>query len=123
MNANSDESIRIGDYITIRPRGKKGTWTASYWQDGQHRRQSLQTRNLKIAKERARRLDLEIAEGILPSHKRKVVPISLQQAIDDHESFLKSERRRPKTIVKYKGILARKFAPLSRVPDHPIVQE
>ncbi|MDX1944032.1 MAG: tyrosine-type recombinase/integrase [Pirellulaceae bacterium] len=108
-----NDHIRIGDFVTIRPRGKKRTWTAEIWQNGQHRRQSLRTCNVKIAKERARRLDLEIAEGIYPGRQQKPVVISLTAAVEEYETFLKSEGRRRKTLTKYSGILRRKLGPFA----------
>jgi integrase len=113
MSQTDNEAIQIGDHVTIRRRGKKRTWTADFTQDGAHCRQSLKTSNIKFAKERARRLDLEIAEGMFPGRRKKPVKMPLLQAIDEYELFLKSESRQPKTLVKVKGILARKFAPFA----------
>ena len=110
MAENDDESIRVGDHVTIRRRGKKGTWTAEFWQDRDHRRQSLKTRNKKIAQERARGLELQIAEGIFPSRRQKPQVISIIAAIEEYETYLKSEQRRRKTLTKYAGILRRKVA-------------
>lgn len=110
MSQTDNEAIQIGDYVSIQPRGKKGTWTANFTQDGAHRRRSLKTRNKKIAQERARRLDLEIAEGMFPGRRQKPVIVGLTAAIEEYETYLKSEGRRRKTRTKYLGILRGKFA-------------
>jgi integrase len=105
--------IRIGDYVTVYPRGKKGIYTAEFCKDGKHHRQSLKTRNLKFAKERARKLDLLLAEGIYPAHRQKQLKVNLVQAIDDFIKYQKTEGRRRKTVVKQEGVLLRKFAPFA----------
>lgn len=105
--------IRIGDYVTVYPRGKKGIYTAEFCKDGKHHRQSLKTRNLKFAKERARKLDLLLAEGIYPTHRGRRLKVNLVQAIDDFIKYQKTEGRRRKTVVKQEGVLRRKFAPFA----------
>lgn len=109
----STEKLRIGDYVTIYPRGQRRVYTADYWKDGKHHRLSLKTRNLKIAKERARKLDLQLAEGIFSSQRVKQVKIGLVKAVDDFIAFQKAEGRRRKTWVKQEGVLQRKFAVFS----------
>src|SRR5687767_4721291 len=110
-NDDEKEVIQIGDHVTIRPRGKKRIWTAEFWLDGRHRRQSLKTRNVKIAKDRARVLDRDIALGVYPATRPKQVAIGLGQAIDDYVDFVRAEGARDKTIVKYEGVLKRKMQP------------
>lgn len=110
MSQNDTEAIQIGDHVTIRRRGKKGTWTADFTQNGAHCRQSLKTSNKKFAQERARRLDLEIAEGMFPGRRQKPVFVGLTAGVDEYETYLKSEGRRRKTRTKYRGILGVKFA-------------
>jgi hypothetical protein len=106
--------IRIGDYVTVYPRGKKGIYTAEFCKDGEHHRQSLKTRNLKFAKERARKLDLLLSEGNFPTQRQKRVKVNLVQAVSDFISYQKTEGRRRKTVVKQEGVLLRKFAPFAR---------
>lgn len=113
MSKAENEKIQIGDFVTIRRRGKKGMWTADFTQDGAHCRQSLKTSNKKFAQERARRLDLEIAEGMFRGRRKKPVKMAILQAVDEYETFLTSENRQPKTLVKAKGFLARTFAPFA----------
>lgn len=107
------EPIQIGDYVSIYPRGKKGTYTADYWQAGKHVRQSLRTRNLKIAKERASRLELQLASGIQPLPPRRIEDKSLESAITDYLTYFRTEGRRRKTLTKNEGFLKRKFLPFA----------
>ena len=56
---------QIGNAITIFRRGKKNIYTADFWFQGQHRRRSLGTSNLKVAKSRAIKLEAELGAGVL----------------------------------------------------------
>ena len=60
-----DESdrVRVGDRVTIYPRGAKKTWVADFWQDGAHKKQSLKTSNKKVAIERATKLAADLIGG------------------------------------------------------------
>lgn len=107
------ERIRIGDHVTICPRGKRRTYTAEYWKEGTHHRVSLKTRNQKVAKDRGRAIDLEIAEGIFPTRRKKQLKISLADSIAEFIDYQRDEGCRRKTIVKQEGILLRKFAPFA----------
>jgi integrase len=100
----SDRPVRIavGERVTIYPRGKKKTWCADFWRDGRHCRQSLHTRNQKVAQQRALRLELDLVAG---TYQSPPPAVSVRQAVDDYLTFLKTEHRDPKTLVKYKGIL------------------
>jgi integrase len=99
---NHPERIRIGDQVTIYPRGKKKIWCADFWRDGRHCRQSLHTRNQKVALQRAMRLELDLAAG---TFRQPPPPITVRQAANDYLQFLQTEGRAPKTLVKYRGIL------------------
>ena len=94
--------IRVGDHVSIYQRGKKKTWCGDFWRDGVHRRQSLKTANKKVALQRALRLLTEIAAGTL---RKPPPPITVAQAAQDYLTFLETEHRASKTLVKYKGIL------------------
>jgi integrase len=99
---DNPERIRVGDRVTIYPRGKKKVWCADYWQDGQHCRQSLRTANKRVALQKAMKLELELAAGTF----HKAAPsMLLRQACDDYLSYLETEHRAKKTLVKYRGIL------------------
>src|SRR4051812_18238147 len=100
------ERIPIGNRVTIYPRGKKGTYTAEYW-DGKHRRRTLKTRNQKVARQLAIQLEHELAHGISPAPRVAKDKVRINKAIDDFVTYLKTVRRRRKTITKYEGILRR----------------
>jgi hypothetical protein len=55
--------VRVGDRITIYPRGAKKAWAADFWQDNVHRRVSLRTSNKKVAVERATKLAADLTHG------------------------------------------------------------
>lgn len=108
------ERIRIGDFVTIYPRGKKKVYTADICKDGKHSRRTLATTQLKIAKERGRRLDRDVADGLYEPLPPKSAPATTEQAIDEFCTFLKTEQRRRKTLTKYRGVLLRKFMVFAR---------
>lgn len=94
--------IPIGDRVKIYRRGKKGTWTASYWFDGDHRRISLKTTNQKVANRRATDLAAQLNDG---THRPIPKGMTIVNAIERYLTFLQTERRARKTIVRYRGEL------------------
>ena len=74
------------DRVTIYQRGKKKTYCADYFHDGQHRRRSLKTSNKKVATQRAAALEAELASG---THESPVADVRIADAI---ELFLESLR-------------------------------
>jgi integrase len=98
---NDADRIRVGDHVTIYPRGKKGTWCADFWRDGVHCRVSLKTRNKKIAFQRALHLDAKLGSG---TYQAPPAPVTVGQAAEDYLKYLETEDRASKTLVKYKGI-------------------
>ena len=99
---DNPERIRVGDRVTIYPRGKKKVWCADYWQDGQHCRQSLRTANKKVALQKAMKLELALAAG---TFNKPAPSTTVREACDAYLSYLTTERRAKKTLVKYRGIL------------------
>lgn len=97
-----NEPIRIGDRVTIYPRGKKGTFCADFWHDGKHQRQSLKTRNRKIAEQRALKLALDLVEG---AFKAPPPLVTIGEAIRNYLEHPETENRARKTIVRYRGEL------------------
>jgi integrase len=82
-------------------RGRKKTWVAEFWQNGQHCRRSLKTANKKVATERA----LQIAHDLTAGTYRAAPPaVTVRQAADDYLAFLKTEGRAKKTLDKYEGV-------------------
>ncbi len=84
MNATKEKAKR--ERVTIYPRGKNKTYVAEFWFKGTHRRKSLGTTNLRIARRRAVKLDWQLAMG-------------------EFLNYLEFEGCRPKTRVRYPGEL------------------
>jgi integrase len=99
---NESMRIRIGDKITIIPRGKRGTWNAEFYHGGQHRHRSLKTANLKIARQRATILEAELAGG---DYAAPTKPTGIADAITAFMTAKKAEARAYKTLVKYQDEL------------------
>ncbi len=95
--------IRIGDHVTIYTRGKRGIYNADFWHQQEHCRLSLKTRNLRLARQRALALELQLATG---EFKMAPIPKLIDEAINDYISHLETEDRRQKTLVRYRGILS-----------------
>ena len=104
MTRNSLESmrVRVGDKITILPRGKKGIWSAEFYHAGQHRHRSLKTANLKIARQRATILEGELAGG---DYAAPTKPSRIADAVKVFMTSKKAEGRAYKTPVKYQDEL------------------
>lgn len=98
-----DESgrVRVGDRVTIYPRGAKKIWCADFWRDGEHKKQSLKTTNKKVAIERATKLAAELIGG---TYQAPPPSVTVKQAIDDYIASLETENRARKTVVKYRGV-------------------
>jgi integrase len=98
---NNAERIQVGDRVTIYQRGKKKTWCADFWRDGEHCRQSLKTANKKVAMERATKLAATLVDG---TYHRPAPAAAIAATVESYIEFLKTEGRAIKTIVKYRGI-------------------
>ena len=94
--------LRIGDKVSIIPRGKRKIWTAEFFHGGQHRHRSLKTANQKIARQRAMILEAELAGG---DYAAPVKPTGITDAINEFMAAKKSEGRAHKTLVKYRDEL------------------
>jgi len=95
------DRVRVGEHVTIYPRGKRKKWCADFWRDGVHCRQSLKTTNKKVALQRALHLDAQLSGG---TYHKPPPPVTVREAANDYLKFLETEDRAPKTLVKYKGI-------------------
>ena len=89
---------RVGNRVTIYPRGKTQIYVADFWHDGKHHRQSLETRNLKVATQKAVKLDAQLAADAFQSPPP---PTAIEQAVADYIAFLRVEGRARRTIVRY----------------------
>jgi len=101
MSTHNDR-FRVGDRVTIYPRGKKRIYCADFWHDGRHQRISLETRNKKVATQRAVRIDADLTSG---KHSAPPPPTRIALGIGKYIDYLKSENRARKTIVRYRGEL------------------
>ena len=98
----SHDHSRIGDKVRIVQRGKRKIWTAEFWQGGEHRRRSLKTSNIKIARTRAQILEGKLAAGeYAPPPKA----ITIASSIEQFMTSMKANAKARKTIVKYQGEL------------------
>jgi integrase len=102
---NNSKRIRVGDRVTIYPRGKKKIWCADFWFDGQHHRESLETGNKKVALRRAVKLDGDLVSGKYQS-QRPAEAVTVRQAVEDYLAYLATEGRARKTLVRYRGELS-----------------
>jgi integrase len=96
------DRIRVGDHVTMYPRGKKKVWVADFCRDGRHCRQSLKTANKKLALQRAQKLEVELTAG---TYQPPPPDLTIAQAVEDYLGYLTTEDRARKTLVKYRGIL------------------
>lgn len=104
LKENRDRRERVGDRVTIYPRGKRGIFIADFWDDGEHCRKSLNTTNRRIARQRAVEIDHQLATGGFK--KPKPAPKTLvADAVDSFIEFKESEGLRPKSITRYRGEL------------------
>jgi integrase len=102
MNDNENLRVPIGEHVTIYRRGKRAIWTADFWENGDHKRQSLKTKNKKIAIRKALLLEHKLASGTYhPAAPGTTIGAGMQQYID----HLRAEGRASKTIVRYQGEL------------------
>jgi integrase len=108
MDENNE--YRVGDRVTMRLRGKKQTWIAEFNWEGKHCRQTLRTRNFKIARRRAVQLDSQLQQGLNPLQHRVLKRTFIQQTTDDFLEFQKTERKRAKTRTKYNGLFKKLVA-------------
>lgn len=97
-----NERISVGARVTIYRRGAKGIFTADFFQAGKHRRQSLKTTNLKIALQKAAKIDTQLASG---ESLASPPPTTIADAVALFIAWKRTERKRPRSIQKYKGFL------------------
>jgi integrase len=93
---------RIGDKVHIAPRGKRGIWTAEFHHGNQHRHRSLKTANLKVARQRAMALEVELASGDYAAPPK---PTGVADAVKQFMAAKKAEGRAFKTLGKYQDEL------------------
>lgn len=111
MTQNGNGRILAGQFIYVEKRGKSGIYCATWWRDKKHFRRTLHTRNKEEAIRRARRLEAELVVGNSPKNFN---PPSIGEAIESYIAHKESEKRRRKTIVRYRGILENLLAFLAQ---------
>lgn len=109
---NKRERISAGEKVTLFKRGKKGIWQMDFHYQG-HRTVSTKTTKKKLAMRKALLLEAAFIDGTFAQStadstrtqsigsKRIRIGEAIKQYIDYH----KSKGSRPKTLVKYRGIL------------------
>jgi integrase len=104
MRESEDDKDRvpIGERVTIYRRGKRGVWTAEFSLHDKHSRRSLRTTNKKAAIRKAIQLDHELSCDMF---KPPTPATTIAEAHRQYIEFLTSERRAPKTVVRYRGEL------------------
>jgi integrase len=100
MTSRNDRE-QVSDRVDIYPRGKKRIYVADFFDGGVHRRKSLRTANKKVAKDRALTIAANLARGQYQSAPEAV---AVALAADQYLSYLTTENRAKKTLVKYAGV-------------------
>ena len=95
----ADGRIRVGEHVTIRKRGKRGTYVAEFWHDGQHRRRSLKTASLPHARQKASRLDDGLCGG---GYAAPPKPAAIEVVVKEYVEVKKGEDKSSKTLTKYR---------------------
>ena len=101
LATKTDPRVRIGDRVTICPRGKRGIYTADFWLNEVHQRRSLKTANFTVARQRAIKIEAELATGEYAAPPKSV---TIADAVEEYMASKKGEGRKPKTLVKYREL-------------------
>ena len=102
--------VLVGERVGIIQRGKRRIWTAEFHWRGEHRRKSLKTSNLKIARGRAVRLEMQLLhDEYRPTAKAadetKVEAVRISQVADEFVAFKTTEGRRKRSIAQFRSTL------------------
>jgi integrase len=97
-----NQSELIGELVRIFRKGN--TWWANYQVNRRQRRQSLHTTSKKEARRRALLLEADILRGHLEPNRKAG---GIGSTVDAYRSYIKAEKRAPKTLVKYNKVLDR----------------
>ncbi len=91
--------LKIGARVTVCQRGQ--IYHAEYYENGKQKRVSLSTKNLKVAKEKAIKIDHALVNG----ESNQTTDLSLVEAIELYIDWLRTERRAKSSIQRYQGEL------------------
>jgi integrase len=106
----ADARTRVGERVTIYKRGLKKTFCAEFSLDGEYRRRSLKTRNLRAARRRAAELEVELAAG---TFKRQPPKVTIAEGARMYRDSLTAADRAARTLSRYRRPLIR-FADFCR---------
>lgn len=95
----ANQSLRIGDYVSIHLRGS--SWYANYSEDGRQRRISLKTSSKKQARLSASKIETRLLSGT--KEARKDVPA--QELVQEYIDYIKGGSLARKTKQKYLRVL------------------
>lgn len=95
------ERTPVGDRIVIYRRGKKGIYTASFFDGAKHNRKSLKTGNKNVAMKRA----LELAARLNAGDYHTAPPVTVKDTSNAYLAYQKTEGRARRTLVRYTGEL------------------
>jgi integrase len=108
---DNPQRVRVGERVTIFPRGKKRIYVADFWAAGKHCRTSLKTPNKKAAIERATKLASDLHQG---TYRAAPAPVAFVEAAAEYLTYLRNNNRALATLMKNRGVLDRFSAYLSR---------
>jgi site-specific recombinase XerD len=99
---NDQESEPVGEIVRIFRRGR--IWWANFQRGGSQHRRTLKTTNRKEARRLALLLEADLLGG---RYQAKVKAATVDEAVENYLSHLRTERRASKTLTKYEAVLAR----------------
>ena len=96
---DSSRNERVGEHVTLYRRGPR--WWCYYQLDGQQRRVSLNTTNVKEARRAALLIDADLIRGV---HEAQPEPASISEVVEMLLSYMEQENRAPKTLAAYRHV-------------------
>jgi integrase len=96
--------IRIGSRVVISRRGKKGTYNADFSLRGRHVRKTLGTANLKVARQRAAEIEVQLSAG---TFKSRPLRTTISDGAKMYQDNLAAENRAARTLTRYRRPLTR----------------
>lgn len=98
------DRIKVGDRVTVRPRGKKRICVAEYSLNGKHCRKSLGTTNKKAAVQEAVLLAADLAAGRRPEAPA-AAPVAT--AVADYLTHMATDEKAANTAKKFRGVFVK----------------
>ncbi len=91
--------LKVGARVTVCQRGQN--YYAEFYENGKQKRVSLSTKNLKVAKEKAIKIDY----GLVNGESNQTIDLSVAEAVVLYISWLRTESRAKSSIQRYLGEL------------------